>query len=186
MYVLPLQLCVWLTHSFLVGCRFANWKACFLPLFVSIFFRILILGIRARAVLWWAARHRARTADHHQRYVAPPPPPLICVLSSLCRWPENGLNFLVDVTQGHKTGWYFDQRSNRALVASLARDRDVLDCFCYSGGFTVNALAGGARSVLAVDSSAPSLALVLHTITLWPSVCVCGACVVQDLHHPSS
>lgn len=71
---------------------------------------------------------------------------------------EDGLHYLVDVHGGHKTGFYLDQRSNRHQVRKLARDKDVLDCFCYTGGFTLNALAGGAKSVLAVDSSAEALA----------------------------
>jgi len=72
---------------------------------------------------------------------------------------ENGLQFWVDVRHGHKTGFYLDQRTNRLRVRELARARDVLDCFCYTGGMTANALAGGAKSVLAVDSSAEALAL---------------------------
>jgi 23S rRNA (cytosine1962-C5)-methyltransferase len=72
---------------------------------------------------------------------------------------ENGLQFLVDIERGHKTGLYLDQRDNRAMIDTLARDRDVLDCFCYSGGFALSALKGGARSVTAVDSSAEALAL---------------------------
>lgn len=71
---------------------------------------------------------------------------------------EHGLRFEVDLEQGHKTGFYLDQRDNRRLVRELAAGRDVLDCFCYSGGFALNALAGGARSVAAVDSSAEALA----------------------------
>ena len=61
---------------------------------------------------------------------------------------EHGLKFTVNLAQGHKTGFYLDQRVNRLRVRELAKDRDVLDCFCYTGGFTVNALAGGAKSVL--------------------------------------
>ncbi len=72
---------------------------------------------------------------------------------------EHGLKFLVDITSGHKTGFYLDQRVNRLRVRELAKDRDVLDCFCYTGGFTVNALSGGARSVVSVDASAEALAL---------------------------
>jgi 23S rRNA (cytosine1962-C5)-methyltransferase len=72
---------------------------------------------------------------------------------------EYGLRFTVDLCTGHKTGFYLDQRQNRLRVRALAQGRDVLDCFCYTGGFTVNALAGGARSVVAVDSSALALAL---------------------------
>ena len=72
---------------------------------------------------------------------------------------ENGLSLGVDIAGGHKTGFYLDQRDNRALVRTLAAGRKVLDCFCYSGGFTVNALAGGAEHVTSVDASAEALAL---------------------------
>jgi 23S rRNA (cytosine1962-C5)-methyltransferase len=72
---------------------------------------------------------------------------------------EHGLKFNVNIAEGHKTGFYLDQRDNRRRVRGLAKDRDVLDCFCYTGGFTVNALAGGAKSVLSVDSSADALNL---------------------------
>ncbi len=72
---------------------------------------------------------------------------------------ENGLAFCIDLERGHKTGFYLDQRDNRQLVRTLARGRDVLDGFCYTGGFSMNAAAGGARSVLAVDSSSEALEL---------------------------
>ena len=72
---------------------------------------------------------------------------------------ENGLRFEADLESGHKTGFYLDQRANRREVRRLAEGREVLDCFCYSGGFSVNALAGGARSVLAVDVSAQALGM---------------------------
>ena len=71
---------------------------------------------------------------------------------------EQGLRMEVDVRAGHKTGFYLDQRDNRALLRRLARGRDVLDAFCYSGGFAISAALGGARSVQAVDSSEPALA----------------------------
>jgi 23S rRNA (cytosine1962-C5)-methyltransferase len=71
---------------------------------------------------------------------------------------EHGLSYGVDVAAGHKTGFYLDQRDNRKRVGALARGREVLNCFCYTGGFTLNALAGGAKSVLSVDSSAEALA----------------------------
>jgi 23S rRNA (cytosine1962-C5)-methyltransferase len=79
---------------------------------------------------------------------------------------ENNLNFLVNVATGHKTGFYLDQRVNRQQVRELAHGREVLDCFCYTGGFTVNALAGGAKSVLSVDSSLDSLSLARENIAL--------------------
>jgi 23S rRNA (cytosine1962-C5)-methyltransferase len=72
---------------------------------------------------------------------------------------EEGVRFGIDLEQGHKTGFYLDQRDNRQQLRALTAGRDVLDCFCYSGGFALNALAGGANSVVAVDSSAEALAL---------------------------
>jgi len=66
---------------------------------------------------------------------------------------ENGLVFAADVRYGHKTGFFFDQRDNRQRVRQLAAGRRVLDVFCYVGGFTIYALAGGAKSVTAVDTS---------------------------------
>ncbi|MFI5308946.1 MAG: class I SAM-dependent rRNA methyltransferase [Polyangiales bacterium] len=75
---------------------------------------------------------------------------------------EHGLRYAIDVREGHKTGFYLDQRENRALIRHLARDRDVLDCFCYGGGFALNAARGGARSVHAIDSSEQALGLARH------------------------
>jgi 23S rRNA (cytosine1962-C5)-methyltransferase len=72
---------------------------------------------------------------------------------------EHGLRFLVDVVAGQKTGFYIDQRDNRARVRALARDRTVLNCFAYTGAFALAALAGGARSVLSVETSAAALVL---------------------------
>lgn len=71
---------------------------------------------------------------------------------------ENGLHFAADVVEGHKTGFFFDQRDNRAHVRDLAAGRRVLDVFAYSGGFSVYAASGGASEVLSVDVSAPALA----------------------------
>ncbi|HEY5762825.1 MAG TPA: class I SAM-dependent rRNA methyltransferase [Rhodocyclaceae bacterium] len=72
---------------------------------------------------------------------------------------ESGVRYGVDVAQGHKTGFYLDQRDNRSLLGRLAGGRRVLNCFCYTGGFSLQALAGGAESVLSIDSSAPALTL---------------------------
>lgn len=72
---------------------------------------------------------------------------------------ENGLRFLADPAGGQKTGWFFDQRDNRAFAARLARGRRVLDLYTYSGGFALAAAAAGATEVTAVDRSEPSLAL---------------------------
>jgi len=72
---------------------------------------------------------------------------------------QDGAVFLVDVSGGQKTGFYLDQRQNRTLVAARAEGLEVLDCFCYTGGFSVQALRQGARRVVLVDSSARALAL---------------------------
>lgn len=72
---------------------------------------------------------------------------------------ENGTLFHADVLAGQKTGWFFDQRDNRAFVAGLAADARVLDLYCHSGGFAVAAAHKGAAAVLGIDSSEPALAL---------------------------
>lgn len=75
---------------------------------------------------------------------------------------ENGVDYLVDVRAGHKTGFYLDQRDSRLAVAQAARTMDasrVLNCFCYTGGFGLAALHGGAGHVTQLDASAPALAL---------------------------
>lgn len=79
---------------------------------------------------------------------------------------EYQLRFYVNIAAGHKTGFYFDQRENRRRAGGFAKDRDVLDCFCYTGGFSVHALANGAKSVVSVDSSADALALLEENIAL--------------------
>ena len=79
---------------------------------------------------------------------------------------ESDVQILVDVAGGQKTGFYLDQRENRRLVQSYARDRTVLDCFSYTGGFSLFAARGGARSVTAVDTSAHALELVRSNFVL--------------------
>ena len=74
-----------------------------------------------------------------------------------CAIVEHGMTFHVDVQQGQKTGFFLDQRDNRQRVRALAMGREVLDGFCYTGGFALAALAGGAERVLALESSAPAL-----------------------------
>jgi 23S rRNA (cytosine1962-C5)-methyltransferase len=80
------------------------------------------------------------------------PPPDLAVV-------ENGLRFLVNLTEGQKTGYYLDQRDNRQAVARLCADRRVLDAFCYTGGFGLHAAKAGAKEVLGVDASEPALEL---------------------------
>jgi 23S rRNA (cytosine1962-C5)-methyltransferase len=82
---------------------------------------------------------------------APPPAPTLIQ--------EHGLKYQVELESGHKTGFYLDQRDNRLRLRSLAAECDVLDCFAYSGGFALNALTGGAKSVTAVESSSSALGL---------------------------
>jgi len=72
---------------------------------------------------------------------------------------EHGIRMEVDVLRGHKTGMYLDQRDNRQAVRRAASGARVLNCFCYTGGFGLAALAGGAAHVTQVDVSAPALAL---------------------------
>ena len=79
---------------------------------------------------------------------------------------ENGLIFTADTRRGHKTGFFFDQRENRQRVRELAKGRRMLDAFCYTGGFSVYALAGGARSVVAIDGSQPALDALRRNVTL--------------------
>ena len=79
---------------------------------------------------------------------------------------EHGIQYQVDVVSGQKTGFYLDQRDNRKRVGELAADRDVLDCFCYTGGFALSALKGGARSLLSIDASAPALAQANRNLAL--------------------
>src|SRR5476649_322688 len=70
---------------------------------------------------------------------------------------ENGAKFVADLSGGQKTGWFYDQRDNRRFVASLAKDANVLDTYCYSGGFGVLAAKEGAKSVICIDRSAAAL-----------------------------
>lgn len=79
---------------------------------------------------------------------------------------ENGLKFHIDWLKGQKTGFFVDQRDNRQLLRQLSHGRNVLNMFCYTGGFSVYALAGGARAVTSVDSSAKAIQLTQANIDL--------------------
>lgn len=79
---------------------------------------------------------------------------------------EHGRKFLVDIKRGQKTGFYLDQRENRRRVAQYATDRDMLNCFCYTGGFSVYAGAAGALRIVNVDTSRDALALAKRNMAL--------------------
>ena len=79
---------------------------------------------------------------------------------------ENGHKFIVNWTEGQKTGFFLDQRENRALVGSLSKGRNVLNLFCYTGGFSIYALAAGAKHVDSVDSSKKAMMMVDRNVAL--------------------
>jgi len=97
--------------------------------------------------------------DEHSGLIAGHVPSLITI-------EENGLKFLVDVQHGQKTGFFLDQRDKRHAFVKYTKDRSTLNCFSYTGGFSVYALAGGARSVVNVDTSASALELAKENIKL--------------------
>ena len=72
---------------------------------------------------------------------------------------ENGVRYFADLGQGQKTGWYYDQRDNRAFMAALAKGQSVLDAYSYTGGFGLLAAKAGAKEVICLDSSEPALKL---------------------------
>ena len=88
-----------------------------------------------------------------------PPPELIAI-------EENGFKFGVDVRRGQKTGFFLDQRDSRAMLSTIARDKTILNCFSYSGAFSIYALGGGAKEVVSLDSSRPALELAQRNLIL--------------------
>ncbi|MBK0380216.1 class I SAM-dependent rRNA methyltransferase [Mucilaginibacter segetis] len=88
-----------------------------------------------------------------------PPPQLVIVK-------ENGITYGINITEGQKSGFYCDQRDNRKILASYAKGKKVLDCFCYTGGFTLNCLQTGASWVTSVDSSALAIETLYENIRL--------------------
>ncbi|MEP7062418.1 MAG: class I SAM-dependent methyltransferase [Betaproteobacteria bacterium] len=83
---------------------------------------------------------------------------------------ELGLNYRVDVLAGQKTGFFLDQRDNRRIVRDHAAGRRVLNAFCYTGGFTLAALDGGAQHAMSIDSSAPALGLARSNLAANPAI----------------
>lgn len=78
---------------------------------------------------------------------------------------ENAIRFWVDLLKGHKTGFYLDQKENRRIIQTISEAKSILDCFCYTGGFTCSAAKGGASSIVAIDSSLDSLTLAQKNIS---------------------
>lgn len=79
---------------------------------------------------------------------------------------EGGISYQVDIHNGQKTGFYLDQRPNRKMVSNLARGKEVLNCFSYTGGFTLSALRGGAAQVTSLDTSAEALETLNQNIAI--------------------
>jgi len=79
---------------------------------------------------------------------------------------ENGFKFLVDIKEGHKTGFYLDQRDNRKLVSEFSNGKNVLNCFSYTGGFSIYALVAGANKVTQIESSASAIDISSKNIEL--------------------
>jgi 23S rRNA (cytosine1962-C5)-methyltransferase len=78
---------------------------------------------------------------------------------------ENGMKLLVDISHGHKTGFYLDQRDNRALIRDYSAGLAVLNCFSFTGGFSVAAMMGGAKNVISVDESTPALDIAAQNLS---------------------
>ncbi len=91
-------------------------------------------------------------------------------LTGPIRFIENGLHFETDVVRGQKTGFFLDQRENRARVEQLAKDKTVLNVFAYTGGFSLYAARGGAKSVLSLDSSHPALNAAARNFDINPAL----------------
>jgi 23S rRNA (cytosine1962-C5)-methyltransferase len=98
--------------------------------------------------------------------LAPRVGPLVGAAPGPVRIDEDGIAYEVDVVSGQKTGFFLDQRDNRALARALAGGADVLNAFCYTGGFTLAALAGGARHVDSIDTSEEALAQARRNLAL--------------------
>ena len=92
---------------------------------------------------------------------------------------EDGIAYRVDPVAGQKTGFFLDQRDSRRLVRDVARGRRTLNAFCYTGGFTLAALAGGATAVTSIDSSAAALALARENLARNPALPAAAATWVE-------
>ncbi len=113
------------------------------------------LGVYERSDLK-SREYEGLSDDNANRY-GQTPPEFIDIM-------ENGIHYQVNIVEGQKSGFYCDQRENRAITAKYAKGKKVLDCFCYSGGFTLNALREGASSVTSVDSSALAIETLVNNV----------------------
>ena len=95
---------------------------------------------------------------------------------------ENGLKFIADWEKGQKTGFFLDQRDNRALLRRYAHGARVLNTFCYTGGFSIAALAGGASKVVSIDASQQALSVLEENLKLNGFGCESGGAVSGGLH----
>ena len=98
--------------------------------------------------------------------LAPQSGTLVGEAKAIARIREDDIAYDVDVVNGQKTGFYLDQRENRALAGSLAADTETLNAFCYTGGFSLSALKGGARHVTSIDTSEDALALARRNVEI--------------------
>jgi 23S rRNA (cytosine1962-C5)-methyltransferase len=122
------------------------------------FWRDALVSALVRATGCPAVYERSDAAARQREGLASREGPLLGELPSPVAIVEDGVKYRVDVVSGHKTGFYIDQRDNRRLVAEHAAGRRVLNCFCYTGGFSLAARRGGATEVVSIDSSAEALA----------------------------
>lgn len=106
-----------------------------------------------------SARAHEGMAESHGTLLGAEPPEFVEIR-------ENGVKYLVNIAEGQKSGFYCDQRNNRRTLAQYARNKKVLDCFSYSGGFSLNCLKNGAREVISLDSSALAIQTLNRNIEL--------------------
>ncbi len=144
--------------EFLVCQIFTAGMDCFKPLIVDALSNLL-----AAKGIFEKSEGRVRDEEGIEPSVGvlagEPPPELIAI-------EENGFKFGIDVRRGQKTGFFLDQRDSRAMLSTIARDKTILNCFSYSGAFSIYALGGGAKEVVSLDSSRPALELAERNLIL--------------------
>jgi len=126
--------------------------------------REMMLGILGELLSFKGIYERSDAEVREREGLGPSEGPLLGEVPEVVEVREGDVRFLVDICRGQKTGFYLDQRENRLLVRRLSEGKKVLDCFCYTGGFSVSALKGGAKEVKAVDSSWRALELLRENV----------------------